>query len=75
MAVLGDALKIYHLLEGQRRRLTLQGSVPFCPPCTLHPQFPLNHSLSGKQLYLCHTGDAGNIQYSRRGLCKDKLSL
>ena len=75
VAILGDALKIYHLLEGQCRRLTLQSSVPFCPPCTLHPQFPLDNSFTGKQLYLCHTGVTGNIQYSRGGLCEDKFSL
>ena len=75
MAVLGDALQIYHLLEGQCRRLTLQDSVPFCPPRALHPQFPLDHSFTGKQLYLCHTGVAGNVQHGSRGLCKDQLAL
>ena len=53
----------------------MQGSIPFCPPRALHPQLPLDHSFTGKQLYLCHTGVAGNVQYSRRGLCKDKLAL
>ena len=53
----------------------MQGRVPFCPPCTLHPQFPLDHSFTGKQLYLCHTGVSGNIQYSRWGLCKDQFAL
>ena len=63
------------VVEGQCRRLTLQGSVPFCPPCTLHPQLPLDHSLTGKKFYLPHTGVAGNVQHGGRGLCKDKLSL
>ena len=52
LAVLGHAVQIYHLIEWQGCRLTLQAAIAFRAPGALDTYLALDNSLARQKLYL-----------------------
>ena len=70
LAVLGEAIHVQDLVEGNRRPQAQQGGAALGPPGALGMDLPFHHRLAVQQLDLPHRGAAGDVQDGRRGLVK-----